>query len=160
MQYDHLKKRLLSGGLWVFSGKIVSSMSGLVIGAMLARMLSTEEMAAYFLIVSVVPVVALVGQGGQTNYAASKAGILGFSRSLAREVGSRQITVNVVTPGYFATALTEVLSEEIVESSKELIPLGRWGELPEVAHLVAFLASEKAAYITGQTISVDGGISM
>lgn len=111
-------------------------------------------------IVNISSVVALVGQGGQTNYAASKAGILGFSRSLAREVGSRQITVNVVTPGYFATALTEVLSEEMVESSKELIPLGRWGELPEVAHLVAFLASDKAAYITGQTISVDGGISM
>jgi 3-oxoacyl-[acyl-carrier protein] reductase len=111
-------------------------------------------------IINISSIVALVGQGGQTNYAASKAGILGFSRSLAREVASRQITVNVVTPGYFDTALTQVISEENVEKSKDLIPLGRWGELREVAHLVTFLASGKAAYITGQTISVDGGISM
>jgi len=111
-------------------------------------------------IINISSVVALVGQGGQTNYAASKAGILGFTRSLAREVGSRQITVNAVTPGYFPTALTAVISEDLVEKSKEMIPLGRWGELQEVAYLVAFLASDKAAYITGQTISVDGGVAM
>jgi 3-oxoacyl-[acyl-carrier protein] reductase len=111
-------------------------------------------------IINISSVVALTGQAGQTNYAASKAGILGFTRSLAREVGSRQITVNAVTPGFFPTALTAVLTEEMLEKSKEMIPLGRWGELPEVAYLVAFLASDKAAYITGQTISVDGGIAM
>jgi 3-oxoacyl-[acyl-carrier protein] reductase len=111
-------------------------------------------------IINISSVVALIGQGGQTNYAASKAGILGFTRSLAREVGSRQITINAVTPGYFPTALTAVIPEELLEKSKEMIPLGRWGELPEVAHVVAFLASDKAAYITGQTIGVDGGLAM
>ncbi len=111
-------------------------------------------------IINISSVVALTGQAGQTNYAASKAGILGFTKSLAREVGSRQITVNAVTPGFFPTALTAVLSEEMLEKSKEMIALGRWGELPDVAHLVAFLASDKAGYITGQTIGVDGGIAM
>ncbi|MCA9918853.1 MAG: 3-oxoacyl-[acyl-carrier-protein] reductase [Anaerolineales bacterium] len=111
-------------------------------------------------IINISSVVALIGQGGQTNYAASKAGIIGFSKSLAKEVGSRDITVNVITPGFFPTALTEVLDENIVNESKKLIPLGRWGKLPEVAYLVSFLASDKAAYMTGQVISVDGGIAM
>ncbi|MCA9898892.1 MAG: 3-oxoacyl-[acyl-carrier-protein] reductase [Anaerolineales bacterium] len=111
-------------------------------------------------IINISSVVALIGQGGQTNYAASKAGIIGFSKSLAKEVGSRDITVNVITPGFFPTALTEVLDENIVNESKKLIPLGRWGKLPEVGYLVSFLASDKASYITGQVISVDGGIAM
>ncbi|GJM40442.1 MAG: beta-ketoacyl-ACP reductase [Ardenticatenaceae bacterium] len=111
-------------------------------------------------IINISSVVALIGQGGQTNYAASKAGIIGFSKSLAKEIGSRDITVNVITPGFFPTALTEVLDENVVNESKKLIPLGRWGKLPEVAYLVSFLASDKAAYITGQVISVDGGIAM
>ena len=111
-------------------------------------------------IINISSVVALIGQGGQTNYAAYKAGIIGFSKSLAKEIGSRQITVNVITPGFFPTALTEVLDDEVVNESKKLIPLGRWGELPEVAYLVSFLASDKAAYMTGQVISVDGGIAM
>jgi 3-oxoacyl-[acyl-carrier protein] reductase len=111
-------------------------------------------------IINISSVVALIGQGGQTNYAASKAGIIGFSKSLAKEIGSRQITVNVITPGFFPTALTQVLDDGLVDESKKLIPLGRWGELPEVAYLVSFLASNKAAYMTGQVISVDGGIAM
>ncbi len=111
-------------------------------------------------IINISSVVALIGQGGQTNYAASKAGIIGFSKSLAKEIGSREITVNVITPGFFPTALTDVLDDEMVRESKKLIPLGRWGELPEVAYLVSFLASNKAAYMTGQVISVDGGIAM
>jgi len=111
-------------------------------------------------IINISSVVALVGQGGQSNYAASKAGIIGFTKSLAKELGARQITVNAIAPGFFLTALTDVLDDETKEKSLEFIPLKRWGELPEVGYLVSFLASEKAAYITGQVINVDGGIAM
>jgi 3-oxoacyl-[acyl-carrier protein] reductase len=110
-------------------------------------------------IINITSVVGLVGQAGQANYAASKAGIIGVTKSLARELGSRKITVNAVAPGFFPTALTEVLTDEMVQNALNLIPLGRWGELQEVADLVAFLASDKAAYITGEVIRVDGGIA-
>lgn len=111
-------------------------------------------------IINISSVVGLIGQAGQSNYSASKAGVIGFTKSLAKELGSRQITVNAIAPGFFLTALTDVLSDEIKEGSKEFIPLGRWGELPEVGYLVSFLASDKAAYITGQVINVDGGVAM
>ncbi|MEZ4519741.1 MAG: 3-oxoacyl-[acyl-carrier-protein] reductase [Chloroflexota bacterium] len=109
-------------------------------------------------IINISSVSGLVGQPGQTNYAASKAGIIGFSKSLAKELGSRQITVNVVAPGFVLTDLTADLSEDLVKQTIDFIPLGRWGEAQEIAHMVAFLVSDKAAYITGEVIRVDGGI--
>ncbi len=111
-------------------------------------------------IINISSVVGLAGQGGQTNYAASKAGSIGFTKSLAKELGSRKITVNAVAPGYFPTALTAVLSEEILQKALEFIPLGRLGEVEEVAHLVTFLASDQAAYITGEVSRIDGGLAM
>ncbi len=109
-------------------------------------------------IINISSVSGIVGQPGQTNYAASKAGIIGFSKSLAKELGSRNITVNVVAPGFVPTDLTAVMPEALVEQTLAYIPLGRWGEAREIAHAVAFLASDKASYITGAVIQVDGGI--
>ncbi len=111
-------------------------------------------------IINISSVVGLAGQAGQTNYAASKAGIIGFTKSLAKELGMRSITVNCIAPGFFPTSLTEGLSEDMIERALELIPLGRLGKLEEVADLVTFLASDKAAYITGEVIRVDGGLAM
>ncbi|MFN2223208.1 MAG: 3-oxoacyl-[acyl-carrier-protein] reductase [Chloroflexota bacterium] len=110
-------------------------------------------------IINITSVVGLVGQAGQANYAASKAGIIGITKSLARELGSRKITVNAIAPGFFPTALTDVLTDEMVQNALNLIPLGRLGELQEVADLVSFLASDKATYITGEVIRVDGGLA-
>lgn len=111
-------------------------------------------------IINISSIVGIVGQGGQTNYAASKAGIIGFTKSLAREIATRAITVNAIAPGFFPTALTDVLSEENKKQALGIIPLARFGELEEVAYLTTFLASERAAYITGEVIRVDGGLAM
>jgi 3-oxoacyl-[acyl-carrier protein] reductase len=111
-------------------------------------------------IVNVSSVVGLVGNAGQANYAASKAGIIGFAKSVAREVAQRGITVNAVAPGYVETELTGSLPDEVKDQIKAQVPMGRFGEAEEVAEVVAFLAGEGAAYVTGQTIAVDGGMTM
>jgi len=111
-------------------------------------------------IINITSVVGLAGQAGQTNYAASKAGIIGFTKSLAKEVGSRNITVNAVAPGFVPTALTEVLPEAMMQSVIANTPLGRLGTVEEIAHAVLFLASDEAAFITGQVLTVDGGLVM
>jgi 3-oxoacyl-[acyl-carrier protein] reductase len=111
-------------------------------------------------IVNVSSVVGLVGNAGQANYAASKAGIIGFTKSVAREVAQRGITANVVAPGYVETELTSSLSEEVKDQIRGQVPAGRFAEAEEVAEVVAFLAGEGAGYITGQTVAVDGGMTM
>lgn len=116
--------------------------------------------ARYGRIINITSVVGLTGNAGQCNYAAAKAGIIGFSRALAREVGARGITVNTVAPGFIDTDMTRALSEDQRAGLLQQIPLGRLGEIREVAMAVAFLASPAASYITGQTLSVNGGIYM
>lgn len=111
-------------------------------------------------IVSIASVVGAVGNPGQTNYAAAKAGVMGFTRALAREVGSRNVTVNAVAPGFIDTDMTRALTEEQRQALKQHIPLGRLGSPEEIAHAVSFLVSPQAAYITGTTLHVNGGMYM
>ncbi len=111
-------------------------------------------------IINITSVVGQAGQAGQANYSASKAGLIGFTMSMAREVASRNITVNAVAPGYIETAMTDVLSAELKSKMNETIPLGRPGTDLDIAHAARFLASEEAGYITGHVLNVNGGMLM
>ncbi len=111
-------------------------------------------------IISIASVVGVSGNAGQTNYSAAKAGVIGFSKSLAQEVGSRGITVNVVAPGFIDTDMTKALPDEQREALLKKVPLGRLGDAQEIANAVTFLASKSATYITGETIHVNGGMYM
>ena len=111
-------------------------------------------------IINITSVIGQIGNAGQSNYAASKAGIMGLTKSMAKELGSRNITVNAVAPGYITTDMTNELNDEVKEQLKSSIPLGRLGTPDDIANLVCFLASDEAGYITGQTFNVDGGMVM
>lgn len=111
-------------------------------------------------VINISSVSGISGNAGQTNYAASKAGIIGFTKSLAKELGSRGVTVNVVAPGFIETELTAVLGDRMMESAVDNIAVGRLGRPEEVAAAVGYLASDEAAYVTGQTIVVDGGLAL
>ena len=111
-------------------------------------------------IINISSIAGVIGNAGQINYSASKAGVIGMTKALARELGSRGITVNAVAPGFIKTDMTDKLPEAMKEYYVNQIPLKRFGEVSDIAETVAFLASDKAAYITGQTISIDGGMQM
>ena len=111
-------------------------------------------------IINISSVSGVMGNAGQANYAASKAGLIGLTKSVARELASRNICVNAVAPGFIATEMTEVLSESVQDNSKKMIPLGKMGSPKDVANMVLFLAGENSDYITGQVIHVDGGMVM
>ena len=111
-------------------------------------------------IINITSVFGQMGQAGQANYASSKAGLIGLTMAVAREVGSRNITCNAVAPGFIETSMTSALSDELKKNALQMIPLGRVGTPEEVAHCVAFLASEEAAYITGHVLNVNGGMLM
>ena len=114
----------------------------------------------YGRIINISSIVAISGNPGQTNYTASKAGIIGFTKSLAKEVASRNITVNCIAPGFIATDMTDHLSDDVQSSLMSGIPLQRLGKLREISNSVVFLASEGGSYITGETININGGMFM
>ena len=111
-------------------------------------------------IINISSVSGVMGNGGQVNYSASKAGIIGLTKAAAREMASRGITVNAIAPGFIKTEMTEVLSESVKTAAEAQIPMKHFGETADIAHMAVFLASDKAKYITGQVISVDGGMAM
>lgn len=111
-------------------------------------------------IINITSVSGILGNAGQANYSASKAGIIGLTKTMAREMASRGITVNAIAPGFVETDMTQVLSDRVKEAATAQIPLGRFGKPEDIANMAAYLASEKASYITGQIISVDGGMAI
>ncbi len=111
-------------------------------------------------VITITSVIGLIGNAGQSNYAAAKAGLIGFTKSVAREMASRGITANAIAPGFVDTAITATLNETQREAIMASIPLGRWGQTEDIARTVTFLASDAAGYITGQTLAVDGGMTM
>jgi 3-oxoacyl-[acyl-carrier protein] reductase len=131
-------------------------------GVFLCSREAIKDMAKqrYGRIVSITSVAAFMGNPGQANYSASKAGIVGFTKTVAREYAGRGVTVNAVAPGFIETAMTDVLPENVKEEMKKLIPLGRFGNGEDIAHAAVFLASPESGYITGQVIHVNGGMYM
>ena len=111
-------------------------------------------------IINISSVSGILGNVGQANYAASKAGVIGLTKTMARELGSRGITVNAIAPGFVDTEMTEVLSEKVKEGATAQIPLGKFGETEDIANVAAFQTTNEARYITGQTLHVDGGMAM
>jgi 3-oxoacyl-[acyl-carrier protein] reductase len=111
-------------------------------------------------IINISSVSGILGNAGQANYAASKAGVIGLTKTMAREMASRGVTVNAIAPGFVETDMTQVLSDSVKEAATAQIPLGRFGKPEDIANMAAYLASEKAGYITGQVISVDGGMAI
>ncbi|MCD8483222.1 MAG: 3-oxoacyl-[acyl-carrier-protein] reductase [Verrucomicrobia bacterium] len=111
-------------------------------------------------IINIASVIGLMGNAGQANYSAAKAGLMGFTRSIAREYAKRSVTANIVAPGFIQTDMTAVLDEKITAAILQQIPLNRFGQATDIANMVAYLASEQSAYITGQTFTVDGGMVM
>ena len=122
--------------------------------------LKTMMKQRYGRIINISSVVGLSGNPGQTNYAASKAGVIGFTKSLAREVGSRNITANIIAPGLIQTDMTDALTSEQAEKMLAQVPLKRFGQVEEIAAMVVYLASDSASYITGETININGGMLM